>query len=96
MPAAMKVLDLVDFGVTGAVFVVAFGVAHVDIGDAVHRVGSGDQPADLLDHAHHLAAQLPESVRIDQPLKKEITLVINAALQFFGVVHGVVRDAQLL
>ena len=90
MRRAVKALVLVDLGVTGAVFVVALGVAHVDIGDAIHGVGSGDQPADLLDYAHHLAPQLKHFVRIHQPAEKEITLFGDAPLEFLRVVHRIV------
>ena len=45
---------MIDIGVLG----IPFGALARNVGDAIHRIGSRDEPAAFLDNRQHLSPQI--------------------------------------
>jgi len=92
---AVEGFQFVDLAVAGGVFAVALGAIPGCVGDTVVGVGVGQEPADVLDFGHHDAAQLAHFVGVLELPEEEIALIGETALEFGGIVEGVIRDAKL-
>jgi len=90
----MEGFELLYLVVDVSVLTVALSALLGYVGDAVHRVGAGDQPAALLEGCQNLLAQLEKIVGIEKLFEEKVAFFVNSSAEFFGVVFGVVGDAQ--
>ena len=58
MARSVKGFQLINLMIDIGVLRIPLGALARNVGDAVHRVGSGNKPASLLDNCHHLSPQI--------------------------------------
>ena len=95
VPGAVEALQPVDLVVDVHVVEVAFRAAPVRVGDAVHGIRAGHQPAVAGDDPHHVAAQRRQPVGVEETAEEQVALVVHAPPQLSSVGQRVVGDTKL-